>query len=194
MKPRVGVYLSKRTAARLTSAAKRRGTTKSAIVEAALNRFLDSDAKSDAVMLTDRLADLSGQIGQLDRDLGIVSEIVALHARFHLAVTPELPTATQDSACRRGSARFDEFATQVERRLQRGTSLMQETIERLDPTRPSAFRGGAERGSPSVVAPAADDPDFSAPSQVEVMPEDIAAVREDGSNANFPMQPRSSLH
>jgi Ribbon-helix-helix protein, copG family len=189
MKPRVGVYLSKRTAARLTSAAKRRGTTKSAIVEAALNRFLDSDAKSDAVMLTDRLADLSGQIGQLDRDLGIVSEIVAL-----LAVTPELPAATQDSACRRGSARFDEFATQVERRLQRGTSLMQETIERLDPTRPSAFRGGAERGSPSVVAPAADDPDFSAPSQVEVMPEHIAAVREDGSNANFPMQPRSSLH
>jgi hypothetical protein len=88
---------------------------------------------------------LSGQIGQLDRDLGIVSEIVALHARFHLAVTPEFPAATQESACRRGSARFDEFATQIERRLHHGTSLMQETIDRLDSTGPSQSRRSSRR-------------------------------------------------
>jgi len=40
MKPRVGVYLSEGMAARLAAAAKRPGATKSALVEAALDRFL----------------------------------------------------------------------------------------------------------------------------------------------------------
>jgi hypothetical protein len=194
MKPRVGAYLSKRTAARLTTAAKRRGTTKSALVEDALNRFLDADATGDAVMLTDRLTELSSQIGQLDRDLGIVSEIVALHARFHLAVTPELPAAAQDNACKRGSARFDEFAAQVEQRLQRGSSLMQETIDRLDPTSPSASGTGSGDSSPPAMASTAYEPDFIAPSQVDELPEVTAAVREDGSTGNFPVQPRHPLH
>ena len=43
MKPRVGVYLSEGMAARLAEAAKRPGATKSALVEAALDRFLGSD-------------------------------------------------------------------------------------------------------------------------------------------------------
>jgi hypothetical protein len=194
MKPRIGIYLSKRTAARLTSAAKRRGTTKSALVEAALDRFLDSDDRHDAAMLTDRLADLSGQIGQLDRDLGIVGEIVSLHARFHLAVTPELPASTEHSARKLGSARFDEVATQVERRIQQGTSLMQETIDRLDTRRPSVSAGDPREGGPSVAASSVCEPDFSAPSRLDQMPEDTAAVREDGSTGNFQVQPRSPFH
>ena len=184
MKPRIGVYLSKRTAARLTAGAKRRATTKSALVEAAINRFLDFDDTYDAVVLTDRLADLSGQIGQLDRDLGIVGEIVALHTRFHLAITPELPPATQHSACERGSARFEEFAAQVERRIQRGTSLMQETIDRL---------GTTGRGV-SAGDPAEGERDFGVPIPIDQMTDDTAAVREDGSSSNFPVQPKSSLH
>lgn len=194
MKPRIGVYLSKRTAARLATAAKRRGTTKSALVEAAIDRFLDSDDAHDAVTLTDRLTDLSGQIGQLDRDLGIVSEIVALHARFHLAVTPELPAATQPGACKLGSARFDEFATQVERRLQRGSSLMQETIDRLGTGRTGVCAGEAGEGAQPPTTATAREPQFSAPSRLDVTPEDTAAVREDGSTRNFPMRQRSPLH
>jgi len=194
MKPRVGVYLSKRTATRLQTAAKRGGTTKSALVEAALNRFLDADDMGDAALLTDRLAELSGQVGQLDRDLGIVSEIVALHARFHLAVTPELPVAAQGNACKRGSARFDEFAAQVERRLQRGTSLMQETIDRLDPARPDGSRVGLDPDVTSGVPPIAYERDFGASRQLEQVPEHAAAVREDGSTANFPVRRRPPLH
>src|SRR5438874_11310295 len=131
MKPRVGVYLSKRIAARLTPAARRREIANSALVAAALDRLLASDDTSDPGELAGRLAGLSGQIDQLDRNLGIVSEIVALHARFHLAVAPEVPVATQPAACRLGSARFDEFAAQVERRVQLGTPLMRETMNRL---------------------------------------------------------------
>ena len=43
MKPRIGVYLSEQIAARLAAAAKRPGTSKSALVEAALAQFFGAD-------------------------------------------------------------------------------------------------------------------------------------------------------
>jgi hypothetical protein len=193
MKPRVGVYLSKRTAARLTTAAKRREITKSALVEAALDRFLAADGRSDPVELAGRFADLSGQIDQLDRNLGIVSEIVALHARFHLAVAPEVPAATQPAACRLGSARFDEFAAQVERRVQLGTPLMRETVSRLDTTGPAVSAAGPGEGDPAGGATACEA-GFRAPNWVHEVPENAAAVREDGSTDNFPVHPRRPVH
>lgn len=191
MKPRVGVYLSKRVAARLTTAAKRREITKSALVEAALDRFLASDDTSDPVELAGQLADLSGQIDQLDRNLGIVSEIVALHARFHLAVAPEVPAATQPAACRLGSARFDEFAAQVERRVQLGTPLMRETMNRLG-TGPAVSAAG--EGDPAGGASIACEASFGTSTWVHEMPENTAAVREDGSTDNFPIHPTRPVH
>lgn len=194
MKPRIGVYLSKRTAARLTNVSRHRGATKSALVEAALDRFLETDDTSEAVVVTDRLASLSGQIEQLDRDLGIVSEIVALHARFHLAVTPELPAAIQDSACRLGSARFDEFAAQVERRLQHRTPLMQETMDRLSATRLSVAASDPEEGEPPGSASTFFASGLGGPNHLDDMPEYPAAVREDGSISHFPAQSGTASH
>jgi len=194
MKPRIGVYLSKRTAARLTTAAKRREITKSALVEAALDRFLASDDRSDPAELAGRLADLSGQIDQIDRNLGIVSEIVALHARFHLAVAPEVPAATQTAACRLGSARFDEFAAQVERRVQLGTPLMRETVNRLGTTGPAVSAAGPGEGDPAGGASTACEAGFGAPNWVHEVPANAAAVREDGSNDNFPAYPGRPVH
>jgi metal-responsive CopG/Arc/MetJ family transcriptional regulator len=49
MKPRIGVYLSEQMAARLAAAAKRRGTSKSALVEAALAQFLGDNDDADNV-------------------------------------------------------------------------------------------------------------------------------------------------
>src|ERR1700687_5235593 len=99
MKPRIGVYLSEGTAARLTDAARRPGATKSALVEAALDRLLGSDeVLSDTATLARQLAAMSSQLEQLDRNLRIVNETVALHARFHLAVTPILPATAQGAA------------------------------------------------------------------------------------------------
>jgi MFS family permease len=132
MKPRIGVYLSDGMAARLNDAAMRPGATKSALVEKALDRLLSSDDDvSDTATLTRQLSAMSGQLEQLDRNLRIVSEAVALHARFHLTVTPILPATAQGEACVVGVERFEEFATQVERRVDRGASLIQETIDRI---------------------------------------------------------------
>lgn len=191
MKPRIGVYLSKRTAARLAAAAKRREITKSALVEAAIDRYLASDDTSETVMMAGRLADLSGQVDQLDRSLGIVSEIVSLHARFHLAVAPELSAAKQPAACRLGSARFDEFAAQVERRVQLGTPLIQETVNRLDATAPVVAATG--EGDPASGASAACGNGSGASNWVHEA-QNTAAVREDGSTGNFPAHPGRPVH
>ena len=119
MKPRIGVYLSDGTAARLNDAATRPGATKSALVEKALDQLLGSDdGVSDTATLTRQLSAMSGQLEQLDRNLRIVSEAVALHARFHLTVTPILPATAQGEAC--GS---EPNVSKSSRRRWRGVSI-----------------------------------------------------------------------
>jgi sugar phosphate permease len=66
--------------------------------------------------------------------LKLVGETVAMHARYHLTVTPPLPDAAQPAACRLGAARFDEFAAQVGKRVEEGRPLMRETLDRLATT------------------------------------------------------------
>ena len=66
MKPRVGVYLSEGMAARLSEAAKNPRATKSALVEAALGRFLGSDDDiADTATFAHHLAGLSRQLEEL---------------------------------------------------------------------------------------------------------------------------------
>jgi hypothetical protein len=185
MKPRIGVYLSEQMAARLAAAAKRPGTSKSALVEAALAQFLGADDDTNDLPVDRRLSLMSRQLEELDRGLRIVNETVALQARFHLAVTPVLPAADQRAACVLGSERFDELAAQVRRRVQLGTSLMQETIDRLGTTKPGTAMialGGAAAQRCSPV----QKPDLPASSLVGGKAESFAAVREGGSLHNFP--------
>jgi hypothetical protein len=140
MKPRVGVYLSEGMAARLAEAAKNPRATKSAVVEAALDRYFGSDDDiSDTAAVASHLAGLSRQLEDLDRNLRIANETAALHARFHLAVSPILPTGELRGACALGAERFDEFATQVGRRVDLGVPLIRETIDRVGATRTTPF-------------------------------------------------------
>jgi hypothetical protein len=136
MKPRVGVYLSQGMAARLAEAAKQPRATKSALVEAALDRFLGSDDDiGDTATVAHHLAGLSRQLEELDRNLRIANETAALHARFHLAVTPLMPAGEQGAACALGVERFEEFAAQVGRRVDLGAPLIRETIDRVSARR-----------------------------------------------------------
>jgi hypothetical protein len=185
MKPRVGVYLSEQMAARLAAAAKRPGTSKSALVEAALAQFLGADDDTNDLPVDRRLSLMSRQLEELDRGLRIVNETVALQARFHLAVTPVLAAADQRSACVLGAERFDELAAQVKRRVQLGTSLMQETMDRLDTTKRNtamiALGGGASQTCFPVQKPA-----LRTSSLIGNKAEPSAAVGEGGGLFNFP--------
>ena len=180
MKPRVGVYLSEGMAARLSEAAKNPRATKSALVEAALDRFLGSDdAIADTVTFAHHLAGLSRQLEELDRNLRIANETAALHARFHLAVTPLMPASEQGAACALGAERFEEFAAQVGRRVDLGVSLIHETIDRGSATRttPLTLAGGEPSGTGSTVY----EPGVQASSTVDGALVNIAGVREDAA-------------
>ena len=192
MKPRIGVYLSEQMAARLTAAAKRPGASKSALVEAALAQFFGSDDDSDNLSVDRRLSLMSRQLEQLDRDLRVVNESVALQARYQLAVTPPLPAAALPAACALGSERFDEFATQVWRRVQSGTSLVHETVDRLGQKRATladGFGKGVAKNSSPV-----HEPDLRTSNPVGIEVEHSTAVREGGSLFNFPGKAGLPLH
>src|SRR3981081_2542818 len=140
MKPRVGVYLSEGMAARLAEAARHPRATKSALVEAALDRYFGSGATTDDTSaVAPQLDGLRRQREELDRNLRIANETAAHHARFHLAVTPPMPAGELGTACALGAERFEEFAAQVGRRVDFGIPLIRETIDRVSVTRSTPF-------------------------------------------------------
>lgn len=193
MKPRIGVYLSEQMAARLAAAAKRPGTSKSALVEAALAQFLGTDDETNELPIDRRLSLMSRQLEELDRGLRIVNETVALQARFHLAVTPVLPAADQRAACVLGSERFEELVAQVGRRVQLGTSLMQETMDRLSTAKRNTAMVSIDRDVPQTCSPI-QEPALPTPNPVDKKAESFAAVREGGSLLNFPGKAGIPLH
>jgi predicted DNA-binding protein len=194
MRPRISARLSADVAKRLEAAAERHGVSKTAIIEAALARYLDPNGDTnDSVALLRRLNWMSRQLEQLDRDLRIVSETAALHARYHLAVTPPLPVAEQRAACLLGAERFDVLAAQVGRRVHLGTPLMRETMDRLSVTAPELFADERE-----VVDVGSAQPDVDRASgvhhlnQTDPSSDRFAAVEEDGSNGDFQHSNRGS--
>ena len=194
MKPRIGVYLSEQMAARLAAAAKRPGTSKSALVEAALAQFLGSDDDTNDLPVDRRLSVMSRQLEELDRGLRIVNETVALQARFHLAVTPVLPAADQRAACVLGSERFDELAAQVERRVQLGTSLMQETMDRLSTAETRHRDDCSRRREAADMLPGSQARLSARQAWLAIKQSHSAAVREGGSLFNFPGKAGIPLH
>jgi predicted transcriptional regulator len=179
MKRKINVRLSEPLFERLDAAAKRPGANKTAIVEAALNMFLSADTSDHAALLR-RLNWMSRQLEQLERSLRIVNETTAAHARYHLTVTPPLPTSQQRAACALGFERFEVFAAQVGRRVHLGTPLMRETLDRISTTKPDLFVGGLGEGA--LVDPAPN----AAASTMDEGTELSAAAAEGGSNGYFP--------
>ena len=186
MKSKISVYLSEHVAACLDVAAKRPGATKSSIVEAALDCYLNPERDTpDNVMISGCLGSIRSQLADLDRDLKIVSETVALHARYHFTITPPLPIEEQSEACVLGRERFEVLAAQVEKRVAQGTPLIRETIERLNRMGPDFLPcgpGGTQRSARF----ANPEPRMPASIIVGEGTERTAAAWEGGSNGGFP--------
>jgi hypothetical protein len=184
MKPRICVYISEEAAARLLAEARRRGVSKSFLVRAALEQLLggpDCEAIDHSAMMR-RLNWMSRQLEHLDRDLRVVNETVALHARYHLTVTPPLSPPIRQAACKLGAARFDEFAAQVGRRVHLGMPLMRETMDRVSETSPHIFNAQQSGVEPDLHTAHNDIDD----NVFAMTPSRPAAVEEDGSDSGFP--------
>jgi predicted DNA-binding protein len=191
VKPKISVHLSEQVAERLTVVAKRDAVSKTAIIEAAISRYLDqkNDTSDNAVLL--RLNWMSRQLEKLDRDLRIVSETVALHVRYHLTVTPPLSPGAHRAACILGSERFEMLAAQVGRRVHLGTPLMRETIDRLSATCPDLFANEVDVGAPHSAQSAGSEASDYQPNEWAL--EVVAAVEEDGSSGGFPRTDLTSV-
>jgi MFS family permease len=127
---KVTVRLSEGVCGRLDVATDRPGVGKSMLVEAALEHFLNP-APSVEDLLREHLDGLHARFDHLDRDMRMIAETVALHARYHLTVVPPRPESQQREAILLGDERFKILAEQVDRRVRQGRPLMQETINRL---------------------------------------------------------------
>jgi hypothetical protein len=185
MKQKISVRLSERVVEHLTAVAKELGVSRSSILETALDRFFDSEGnQSDGGTLSRHLDRMSRQLTQLDCDLRVASETVALHARYHLTIAPLLQAADQRAACALGHERFEEFAAQVARRVHLGAPLMRETMDRLIVTTPNLF--ALEPCTPLGKHVENDEPDARPSFATSEESELSAAGREDGSNGDFP--------
>ncbi len=149
MKARISVYLSDNVAQRLALASHRPGANKSAIVDAALDRFLnpERDPAGDAALVR-RLDRMSRQLDRVDRDLSITAETVALYVRYYLTITPPLPSVDQDAARALGRERFEMFVAQVGKRVASGGRLVADVMERVSTSNPDLFARHLEEGAP----------------------------------------------
>src|ERR1700756_4782156 len=128
---KVTVRLSEGVCGRLDVASDRPGAGKSMLVETALELFLNPTPSVEA-LLRERLDGIHARFDHLERDMRIIAETVALHARYHLTVVPPLPESRQREAVVLGDERFKVLAEQVDRRVRLGRPLMQETINRVN--------------------------------------------------------------
>ena len=126
---KVTVRLSEGVCGRLDVATDRPGVGKSMLVEAALEHFMNPTPSVEA-LLREHLDDLHARFDHLDRDMRMIAETVALHARYHLTVVPPRPESQQREAILLGDERFKILAEQVDRRVRQGRPLIQETIDR----------------------------------------------------------------
>ncbi|WP_426413439.1 CopG family transcriptional regulator [Bradyrhizobium ganzhouense] len=182
MKPKLSAYVSESVAQRLELAAKRPGANKSAIVDAALDRFLnpERDASGDAALIR-RLDRMSRQLERADRDLGVLAETIALFIRYYLTITPPLPSQDQDAARALGRERFEMFVAQVGKRVASGGRLVADVMDRVSASKPDLFMRNLEEGAPlGAVQPS--DTGSRAPSATGEPPEHSPAGREGVGN------------
>lgn len=179
---KVTVRLSERMFEQLAATTDRPGLGKSMVVEAALERFLDTAPPIEG-LIYEALERISRQMSRLEGEIAVIAETVALHARYHLTITPPMSPSQQREACAVGHERFTALAEQVDRRVRRGRPLMRETIDRLNSTNPAGSipDHGASLGSAQAQV------DQGAPSVtlVDERPEPLAAAKEGGSTVNF---------
>lgn len=136
--PRLTVYLTNPVADRLELASVRKRTSKSALVNEALDRMLNAqrDETHEAGQAR-RLDRLAKQFASYERNQFVVLESLALFIRYYLTVTAPTPKAEQDASRLMGNQRFEAFVAQVGKRLAGGTSTMSQAMDKATVQEPN---------------------------------------------------------
>ncbi|GLR90348.1 hypothetical protein [Bradyrhizobium iriomotense] len=182
---KITVQLSEKIVRRLDVATDRPGLGKSMVVEAALERFLDPAPPIEG-LIHEALDRINRQLERLDSDVRTIAETVALHARYHLTVTPQMPQSQQPEACALGQERFKALAEQVDRRVRSNRPLLRETIDQINASRDS---GHAVEDDSQVSAESTQE--GPAAIILDATADTSAAAEEGGSNRNFQILPNA---
>ncbi|MCP3441057.1 hypothetical protein [Bradyrhizobium sp. CCGUVB14] len=182
---KVSVQLSEQISRRLEIATDRPGVGKSTVVEAALERFLDPAPPIEG-LIHEALDRINGQLERLDGEVRMIAETVALHARYHLTVTPQIPQSQQREACALGQERFRTLAEQVDRRVGSNRSLLRETIDQINASNAPSY-------APDDVSQISADSAQEGPAAIipDANADMNAAAEEGGSNGNFQHLPNA---
>ena len=153
-KDSVTLCLKPETVERLTLVANYRKGAKSALVEDALERYLNPERRrllDDAALR--RLDTMSKQVSTVARDVAIATETLSLFVRYFLTITPPLPQPEQDAARAVGRQRFEVFVAQVGRRLGSDHRLVSEVLESIAAHNPDLFGTAMDDGTPVQAEP-----------------------------------------
>ena len=144
-KHRICLYLDDNTVKNLALAANRRKGAKSAIVEEALDQYLNPERRRMLDEATLRRMDrISSSVSVVARDVAIATETLSLFVRYFLTITPPLPHGEQNAARALGRQRFEVFVAQVGRRLASDHRLVSEVLESIAEHNPDLFATAAD--------------------------------------------------
>jgi hypothetical protein len=139
-KKRYTLYLSAPLARRFDDIARSSHGGKSALVEEALAASLTPQQIPGLDdLLLNRLGAMTNASKTIERDLSVVTEVLALFVRYFLTVTPPLPDDEQEPARLLGRERFQVFVAQVGRQLAGEQRLVSEVLETIAHTNPDLF-------------------------------------------------------
>lgn len=132
MKPRHQFYLDDTLAQELDRLTQRKGTTKSAIVNAALKAYFAHRGMGELEQaFGKRLDRTSDHLAEIERNQNIVLECIALFVRYQLALLPPLPASELTAGQSVGHDRFQAFLDQVSRRIAGGRSIGADVNDRI---------------------------------------------------------------
>jgi hypothetical protein len=143
---KIGAYLTDDVARRFKVELRRSRTTKSALVNEALARFLNPPAATEPDHEVDRtLSALVRRVGRLHREAIVTSETLALFVRYYLTVAPPLPEGERRAAEAVGRKRYEVFVREVGKRVASDTGLVTDVMRTIVATHPDlAARAIAE--------------------------------------------------
>jgi hypothetical protein len=116
---RIQPYVSRETQRKLRVYSKTRRLTESAVTDAALVEYLERDQVEQALVVR-RLDGLAETVGELQHDLDVVGQVLAVYVRYAFLSAPA--TTTREER-RRADVVFADFLATVATELKAGRGL-----------------------------------------------------------------------
>jgi hypothetical protein len=163
MRHRHALYLSEAMSQKLQASAETHRVSKSAILERALQQYLEAPNSSQQNDMQNLQHEATlRSLRRLERDLAIATELTATFVRYYLTITPPLPASEYAAARALGQLRFGQVIEDIGRRLQTDRSLMARVMATMadDPHETNSDNAGPENDDATPTSePGSTSPD-----------------------------------